>query len=394
MKIVPVVEMQTRLSELLSPPSNEVIQVTYQGTAVVAVLPLDVYHAFREQVVAHQSDTPTPFTITKTSLTETQQLFHSYSNRLAPRLQRNQESLNIIEVMRRKQLVGAILAWDDWSSLAGQSEQESATPGRTDQTLTIVAARNHLLKLADQFADEERRGIFAPVTVTRQGTPVMAIVPWGWFQRVTHFLRKQTLSFLRMESDGLLTISSNEGVSQEGGEHDVVPEHIREVALLGSRFHHAVSTIAVQLPSLTDPNLRMNPSFDHACAELEDQCVSVQQLAQELLAILQVLPLHTAIMKQYSSLPDGIDQQALWEVEVLARATYEHAMAAGASKKVAWDTTRQTCLARVLQRSWGRGQFRLSRDIERLVENVLMQVEDMMVRRRIGMSGMGDEKRQ
>ncbi len=124
---------------------------------------------------------------------------------------------------------------------------------------------------------------------------------------------------------------------------------------------------------------------------MEDQCACVQQLAQELLEIVQILPIHAAIMKQYSSLPDGIDQQALWEVEVLARATYERAMAAGASKKVAWDTTRRACLAWALQHSWGRGQFRLSRDIEQLVEDVLMQVQGLVVRRRMGISGMGDE---
>ncbi len=385
MKIVPVVEMQTRLSELLSRSSNEIIQVTYQGTAVVAVLPQEPYQAFREYNTVNQQDNvPVTFEVTRASLTETQYLFHSYSNRLAPRLQRSESSVNVIEVMRRKQLVGAILGWDDWRSLARQPEQEREMPERSDQTLTIVAARNHLLKLVEQFANDEQRGIFAPITVTRQGTPVMAIVPWGWFQRVTHFLRQQTIPLLRMGSDGSLTTSSNQGESPEGGKHQVVPDHIREVSLIGSRFHQTVSTIAIQIPSLTDPNLQMTPSFDHACAELEDQCASVQQLAQELLAIVQILPIHTAVMKQYPSLPDGIDQQALWEVEALARTTYERAM-----KKVAWDTTRQACLAWALQHSWGRGQFRLSHDIERLVESVLIQVKDFVSQRY-----MGDEKQQ
>jgi hypothetical protein len=117
-------------------------------------------------------------------------------------------------------------------------------------------------------------------------------------------------------------------------------------------------------------------------------------LAQELLAIVQVLPIHTAVMKQYHSLPDGIDQQALWEVEALARTTYERAMAAGSSKKAAWDTTRQTCLAWVLQHSWGRGQFRLSRDIELLVESVLGQIKELVMRRSAEWPGMEDEKRQ
>jgi hypothetical protein len=380
MKIIPVVEMQTRLSEVLSQFPHEIIQVTYQGTAVVAVLPQELYQAFREHTAIQQDNTSVTFEITRASLTETQHLFHSYRNRLAPHLQGSEGCVNIIEVMRRKHLIGAILAWDDWLSLAGLPEEESEMPERSDATLTIVAARNHLLKLADQFADEELRGILSPVTVTRQGTPVMAIVSWGWFQRVTQFLKMQVVPFMRLKPDGSLTISSNEGESQEGGEHEVAPDYIREVSFIGSRFHQAVSTIAVQIPSLTDPNMIMIPLFDQTCAELEDQCASVQQLAQELLAILQVLPLHVALMKQYPSLPDGIDQQALWEVEALARAIYEHAMAAGASKKAAWNTTRQACLAWALQRSWSRGQFHLSREIEHLVENMLIQVKELVER--------------
>jgi hypothetical protein len=108
--------------------------------------------------------------------------------------------VNIIEVMRRKHLIGAILAWDDWLALAWQPEEKSEAPGHSDTTLTIVAARNRLL----QLADEEQRGIFCPITVTRQGTPVMAIVSWEWFQRVTHVLKRQMHPFLHMEPDGFI----------------------------------------------------------------------------------------------------------------------------------------------------------------------------------------------
>jgi antitoxin (DNA-binding transcriptional repressor) of toxin-antitoxin stability system len=377
MKIIPVVEMQTRLSELLSQFPNEIIQVTYQGTAVVAVLPQERYQTFREDVAPQQKKT---FEITRASLTETQHLFHSYRNRLAPHLQGNDDRVNIIEVMRRKRLIGAILAWDDWLSLAGSPAEESEASGQNDVTLTIVAARNHLLKLADQFANEEQHGVFTPITVTRQGTPVMAIVPWGWFQRVTHFLKMQIVPFMRIKPDGSLIISSNEEGIPEKGEHEGMADYIGELSLLWSRFHKVASTIAFHMSSLTDAHLYGTPAFDHACAELEDQCVKAQQIAQELLAMIQVVPIHAAIMKQYASLPDGIDQPALREVETLARMTYEQTIMTGNSKRVAWEAARQACLAWALQRSWSHGQFRLSRDIEQLVENVLIQVKELVER--------------
>ena len=204
MKIVPVFEMQTRLSELLSRSPNEIIQVTYQGTAVIAVLPQGQYQAFCDDIATQQENAPVTFEVTRMSLTETQHLFHSYRNRLAPHLQRNDGSVNIIEVMRRKNLIGAILAWDDWRSLAEQPEEKSDTPARNDASLTIAAARNRLLQLADQFADEEQHGIFRPITITRQGISVMAIVPWGWFQRVTDVLRKRAAPFLSIETDSVI----------------------------------------------------------------------------------------------------------------------------------------------------------------------------------------------
>jgi hypothetical protein len=294
--------------------------------------------------------------------------------------------------MRRKYLIGAILAWDDWRAVAGQSIEESETSGRSDQTLTIVAARNHLLKLADQFADEEQRGIFAPVTVTRQGAPVMAIVSWGWFQRVTHVLRRQAVPSFHIEPDGSLTLSSNETETPARGEHEVIPDYIHELSLLWSHFQQTASTIALHIPTLTNADLSATPSFDHACAVLEGQCARVQRLAQEFLAILQLLPIHTAIMQHYSSLPDGIDQQTLREVEALARTTYEQAITTGASKHTAWKTARQACLAWALQRSWSQGQFRLSHDVEQLIENVLIQVRELVVRRHMGMFDVRDEK--
>ena len=180
----------------------------------------------------------------------------------------------------------------------------------------------------------------------------------------------------------------------ERGEQEGIADHIRELSLLWSYFHEVASTIALHMSSLTDAHLQGTAAFDHACAELEDQCVSVQQVAQELLALIRVLPIHMAIMKQYPSLPNGIDQQALWEVEALARTTYEQAMGTGDTKKGSWDATRQVCLAWALQRSWSRGQFCLSREIEQLIERVLIQVKGLVEQRQRGMPEMEDQKRQ
>jgi hypothetical protein len=133
--------------------------------------------------------------------------------------------------------------------------------------------------------------------------------------------------------------------------------------------------------SLTNVHPPDTPTFDHVCVELEDQCVKAQRMAQELLVMIRVLPIHAAIMRQYASLPDGIDEQALRDIEMLARTTYEQALMTDSSKSVAWETAWQACLAWALQRSWSRGQFRLSRDVERLVEYILVLVKEFAVQR-------------
>jgi hypothetical protein len=179
-----------------------------------------------------------------------------------------------------------------------------------------------------------------------------------------------------------------EGERSERDEHEGIANHIRELSLLWSHFHEIASTIALHMPCLTDAHLQDIPTFDHACAEIEDQCVKAQQIAQELLVMIQVLPIHAAIMKQYASLPAGIDQQALREVETLARMTYEQTIMTGNSKSVAWEAARQACLAWALQCSWSHGQFRLSPDIEQLVRDILVLVKEFVVQRY-----MGDEKR-
>lgn len=381
MKIIPIVEMQTRLSEMLSPSTTEIIQVTHQGSPVAAVLPLRPYQAFREQIAAHQIDAPVNINASRTSLTETQHLFHSYRNRLALRLQGSDGMIHIIEIMRRKRLVGAVVAWEDWHALAGDSPQEHETPEQRDQTLTIVAARNRLLKLVEQFANEEQRGTLTPITVTRQGTAVMAIVSWGWFQRVTDALKRRPAPFLKMRSDGSLMISSNQEPS-EGSNREILSDQFDEISSLGSRFQHAASIIAEQTSSLIDANVFLTDSFDQACRVLEVQCTMAQRLAQELLALVQILPLHTAILKQYRSLPEGVDPQAIWEVGELARMTYEHALRRGRSKKRAWETTRRACLAWALQRSWSQGQPHLSSEVETLVEQILIAVKELVERRR------------
>jgi hypothetical protein len=80
MKIIPIVEMQTRLSEVLSQFPDEIIQVTYQGTAVIAVLPQKPYQAFCEYTTEQQENSSGTLKRTRISLTETQHLFHSYRN--------------------------------------------------------------------------------------------------------------------------------------------------------------------------------------------------------------------------------------------------------------------------------------------------------------------------
>jgi PHD/YefM family antitoxin component YafN of YafNO toxin-antitoxin module len=211
MKTVTVVEMQSRLCEILAQPYAELTQVTYQGTPVVAVLALERYQELLTQITYPQEkpivtvlasecyqatqeslpdlmDRPFVIEVTREGLTDTQRLFHSYTRRLAPRLQGHEPDVKIIEVTRRKKPAGALLAWSDWLRFSEAPQTEELR--QEDHRLHLTAARNHLLKIPEQFAREERVGIFAPITVFKQGesVPVMAIVSWRWLQYVTNAL--------------------------------------------------------------------------------------------------------------------------------------------------------------------------------------------------------------
>ena len=206
MKTMTVVEMQTRLCEILAQQETEVTQVTYQGKPVVAVLALARYQALLTQVTDPQgkpvvavlaleryqapqsnlSDQPA-IEVAREAITQAQRLFHSYSNWLAPRFQGQEHLIKIIEVTRRKKPVGALLAWNDWQRFSAPTQAEE--PILNDFVLPITAARNHLLKLPEQFAREEQTGRIArPVTVIKQEEPLLVIVSWQWFELVTHAL--------------------------------------------------------------------------------------------------------------------------------------------------------------------------------------------------------------
>ncbi len=52
-------------------------------------------------------------------------------------------------------------------------------------TLTITEAREQLTKLPDQFAEKKTP---EPVTVTRHGVPVLAILPWELYESLVETL--------------------------------------------------------------------------------------------------------------------------------------------------------------------------------------------------------------
>jgi prevent-host-death family protein len=53
------------------------------------------------------------------------------------------------------------------------------------KSLTITEAREQLTRLPDQFAQEEQP---EPVTVTRHGEPVLAILPWDLYESLVETL--------------------------------------------------------------------------------------------------------------------------------------------------------------------------------------------------------------
>jgi PHD/YefM family antitoxin component YafN of YafNO toxin-antitoxin module len=116
--------------------------------------------------------------------TDAARMFTSYRKELEPLLTSEKLALRVVVVKARDREVGALLAWADWQRYAPLDAPANDVPAAEDQrSYGIVFAHKHLSQFATLFAEEEARGERKPITVTKQGEPVMAILPWPLYQQ-------------------------------------------------------------------------------------------------------------------------------------------------------------------------------------------------------------------
>jgi hypothetical protein len=127
----------------------------------------------------------------------------------------------------------------------------------------------------------------------------------------------------------------------------------------------------------------ISPPFDVACAALEELYVDAQETLAELLATTQLLPIHAVVTQLIPHLPVGMDEQALWEVECLARRTYAQSrVLSGDSVECARRSAFDACIRWALQRYGGDTLLALPDEVVRLIECVLEQVGHWFYRRK------------
>jgi hypothetical protein len=144
--------------------------------------------------------------------TDAARMFTSYRKELEPLLTPEKQTLRVVVVKARDREVGALLAWADWQRYAPIGVPAADVPATEDQrSYGIVFAHKHLSQFATQFAEEEARGERNPITVTKQGEPVMAIVPWPLYQQWQKLLaqadRRETARPLPLSDASLLSFA-------------------------------------------------------------------------------------------------------------------------------------------------------------------------------------------
>lgn len=135
--------------------------------------------------------------------TEAHWLTLSYRERIAPLLLPEiKDVTRVIVIGGYGKRLGVIMAWRDWEQFAPHSKMHT-TPTYSRE-YTIVTAHKHLSQLPAQFAEEEVQEVLEAITVTKQGKPVMAIVPWALYKRWQVLIRVATVA---IETDYLAEIA-------------------------------------------------------------------------------------------------------------------------------------------------------------------------------------------
>ena len=192
-RTVSVQELQARLTALLFPASGDraqAVSLTSRGKVVMVLVPW--YH-FQDQVrmdAARGGLSIITRTISSTVARRQSTVLHEQLLQLA---QANGEALVALVIQRHQEQLGALMLWDHYelvsnnasSVLLGSGAVTAAPPPIS--ALTIVQARNRMLRLPEDFA----AGVLTtPLVITKRTNrgkntvdrPVLLIIPYPEFE--------------------------------------------------------------------------------------------------------------------------------------------------------------------------------------------------------------------
>jgi hypothetical protein len=192
-RTVSVQELQARLTALLFPASgnrDQAVPLTSRGKVVMVLVPW--YH-FQGQVRMDVSRGNLPLITRTIPCTEARKRSTALHEQLLQLAQANGEALVALVILRHQEQLGALMLWDNYelvynnasSVLLGSGAVTAAPPPIS--ALTIVQARNRLLRLPEDFA----AGVLTtPLVITKRTNrgkntvdrPVLLIIPYPEFE--------------------------------------------------------------------------------------------------------------------------------------------------------------------------------------------------------------------
>jgi hypothetical protein len=192
-RTVTVLELQARLLSLLFPDTRgdlaQVVPLTSHGQVVMALLPW--YH-FQGPVRMDALRADLAITTEPVPSSEVRKHATALHGKLQQLATANLETLVALVILRHQEPVGALMLWEQYELLYPNVVSALLSPGPAVSTkistLTIVQARNRLLRLPEDFA----AGVLQiPLIVTKrvyqgkatEDRPVLLILPYPRLDR-------------------------------------------------------------------------------------------------------------------------------------------------------------------------------------------------------------------
>ncbi|HEU5374065.1 MAG TPA: hypothetical protein VFV38_01370 [Ktedonobacteraceae bacterium] len=181
--MISMTEVQFVLARLFTREGVTPVQLGTVHVPQVAIVPWHLYLAWWEALWRAKECS---LIEEMRSRTNAARMFTSYRRELEPLLTPEKQALRVVVVKARDREVGALLAWADWMRFApveAPAPASEVSPAEDQRSYGIVFAHKHLSQFATQFAEEEARGERKPIAITKQGEPIMALLPWPLYEQ-------------------------------------------------------------------------------------------------------------------------------------------------------------------------------------------------------------------